>query len=99
MFLLSSLLLRRLYRIKEQVLDNEELFNRRLVRALMELSCFRTSRLYPGQIVRARAERGRLSGARPALRMVHEAFFALFALLMGLVKIGIVVYAGRRRLL
>lgn len=93
-FLLSNLLLRRLYRIKEQVLDNEELFNRRLVRALMELSCFRTSRLYPGQIVRARAEAREIERGKTRMRMVHEAFFALFALLMGLVKIGIVVYAG-----
>ena len=41
--IVSNLILKRLYRLKENILDNQELLNKHLVRGFMELVVFRTN--------------------------------------------------------
>ncbi len=94
-FITSNLLLKYLYRVKAKILDNEELLNHYLVRGLMELSVFRTNRRYRAEIQRAEAAAAQVTGAKVAMRMIHEAFFTLFALLVLAIKVFILLTAMR----
>lgn len=93
--IVSHLLLKTLYRIKSRLLDHEELFHRLLVRGLMELVVFRTNRRYKAELLRARETQGEIVSAKVTMRMVHEAFFALFALLVIAIKIVVLLAAWR----
>lgn len=92
-FVLTRLLLRSLYRAKEQVLTGQERLTGTLVRGFMELVVFRIHRRYAREIRRAQEEARRVTGGQVRLRMIHEAFFTLFALLILGVKVGILLYA------
>ena len=84
---ISNLLIRRLYRIKERVLDSEEQFQNILVRGLMEMTVFRLLKRYAHEIRRAEEAAETITQARVTIRMVHEAFFASFFLLVILIKV------------
>lgn len=90
-FLITNLLLRFLYQIKENVLTNEEAFNRRLVRGFMELVVFRTNKRFASELKSAHAERAEIVSSNVKMQLVHEAFFTAFAILIALVKIAILV--------
>lgn len=92
-FLISKVLLKALYRIKEKILDNEELFSRRFVRALMELVVFRTNRKFKKEIEETQKAADTITGSKARMRMVHELFFTLFALFIGAIKIAVILYA------
>nr|HML49340.1 ABC transporter ATP-binding protein [Clostridia bacterium] len=81
-FAISNLLIRRLYRIKERILDSEEHFQNILVRGLTELAVFRLNKRYAHEIRRAEEAAETITGARVKIRMIHEAFFASFFLLV-----------------
>lgn len=91
-FLVTRLLLRRLYRVKERILVNEEFLNRRLVRGFMELAVFRVNRRFPAELAQGRRAAGEITGAKTKLLLIHEAFFTLFALLVTAIKAAVLVY-------
>jgi len=91
-FVISNLLLKALYKVKESILVNEEKFNHFLVRGFMEMVVFRVHRRFAKEIQKSEAASKEIISSAVKLRMVHEAFFTIFAVLIGFVKIGIIVY-------
>ena len=96
-FLATHLLIRGLYRLKERVLDGEEKLGHTMVRGFMEMALFRVARRFPREIARAERTKRDVVSAKVAMNMIHEAFFALFALLVAALDAGILVYAWRTR--
>lgn len=96
-FLVSNLLLKRLYGIKERILTREEELQHYLVRGFQEMVVFRMYRRFGDELQRARRAKREIVDQKVKMTLVHEAFFTIFALLMGAVKIGLLVYAWRTR--
>ena len=92
-FLITNLLLRSLYRIKEKILTNEEKLNHYLVRGFMEMLVFRMARQFPGETRKAEKAKGKIVHAKTKMTMIHEAFFTIFALLVAVLDVLILVYA------
>ena len=91
-FIISNLLLKALYKIKERILVNEEKFNHFLVRGFMEMVVFRINRRFAREINKAESATKEIIASNVKMKMVHEAFFTIFAILIGIVKIGIIIY-------
>ena len=79
-FVVTRLLLRILYRIKERILTGEEAFSQLLVRGFMELVVFRLNRRFGREIQRAEQAADAICANKTRMRMVHESFFTIFAL-------------------
>lgn len=94
-FLLSQLLLRRLYRIKSRLLANQEKMSALSIRGFMELTVFRLNRRYKKELELLQATAGEIVRNSVRIRMIHEAFFALFALLVIMIKLAVLVYGAR----
>jgi ATP-binding cassette subfamily B protein len=94
-FLVTNLLLKALYRIKEKILVGEEAFNHTLVRGFMEMVVFRVNRRFRAEIERAEGAAGEIVRGKAKMKMIHEAFFTAFAVLVGIFKIGIILYGWR----
>ncbi len=92
-FIITNLLLRALYRIKERILVNEEQLNHYLVRGFMEFVLFRLNRRLGDEIKKSQQATKAIVSARVHMTMIHEAFFTVFALLIALIKIAVIVYA------
>lgn len=94
-FIVTNLLLKGLYQIKERILTNEEEFNHFLVRGFMEMPVFRMKRQFPDEIKKASKAKRVIVASKVKMNMIHEAFFTLFALLVACLDIGILVYAWK----
>ena len=90
---ISSLLLRKLYSVKESILVNSELLNKRLIRSFMEMVVFRTNKKYNSEIKLTQDGIKNVVDNKTKIRMVHELFFMIFEILVNLIQIGVVVYA------
>ena len=77
-FLITHLLLRALYRIKERILTNEEQLNHTLVRGFMELVVFRLYKRFGREIRRAEEAGREIVDAKVKMTVIHEAFFTLW---------------------
>ncbi len=91
-FIIANLLLKALYGVKAGILVNEERVNHILVRGFMEMVVFRLHRRFAHEIRKAESASGEIVASKVKMTMIHEAFFAIFAILIGFVKIGIVAY-------
>lgn len=91
-FLVTNLLLKVLYRMKERILVNEEFLNHVLVRGFMEMVLFRMNKRFPEELRKAEGDGREIISSKTAMTMIHEAFFTIFALLIILVKIGILYW-------
>lgn len=94
-FLVSNLLLRKLYEIKEKILNREEEFQHFLVRGFQEMVVFRMHRRFGEELLRAQQAKREIVDGKVKITMVHEAFFTIFAMLVAAVKIGLLVYAWK----
>jgi len=94
-FIISNLLLKILYKVKERILLNEEKFNHFLVRGFMEMVTFRINRRFAKEIKKVEEASDEIVSSALMIRMAHEAFFTIFAVLIGFVKIGIIIYGWR----
>lgn len=92
-FLVTNLLLKFLYQMKERVLDNEETLNRFLVRGFMELVVFRMAHQFPGELCKASRARKEIVDAKVKMNLIHEAFFTIFAILVAGLDVAILLYA------
>lgn len=92
-FLVTNILLKSLYRIKEKILVNEEILNHFLVRGFMEMPVFRMTGQFCGEIRKAKGAKEQIVGAKTKMTMIHEAFFTIFALLVAFLNVGILIYA------
>ena len=91
--LISSILLKKLYTIKEKILVNNELLNKRLIRGFMELVVFRTNKKYNTEIKLTQDGIKNVVDSKTKIRMIHELFFMIFGVLVNLIQIGVIVYA------
>ena len=91
-FIVSNLLLKILYKVKERILVNEEMFNHFLVRGFMEMVTFRINRRFAREIQKTEDASREIVSSAAKIRMAHEAFFTAFAVLVGIVKISIIIY-------
>lgn len=92
-FIITTILLRFLYQIKEKILNNEEMLNHYLVRGFMEMPVFRINKQFPNEINKARNAKSDIVSSKVKMNMIHEAFFTIFALLVAMLDIGILFYA------
>ncbi|MBE5962829.1 MAG: ABC transporter ATP-binding protein [Lachnospiraceae bacterium] len=92
-FLITNALLKVLYQIKERILTNEEEMNHYLVRGFMEMLVFRMENQFPNEIRKAATAKKEIVRSKVKMNMVHEAFFTIFAVLVGFLNIGILIYA------
>ena len=94
-FIVTNLLLRGLYQIKEKVLTNEEELNHFLVRGFMEMPLFRIKNQFPNEIKKASRAKWIIVSSKIKMTMIHEAFFTIFALLVACLDIGLLVYVWK----
>ena len=94
-FLVTNLLLKGLYQIKEKILTNEEELNHFLVRGFMEMPIFRMKHQFPNEIKKALGAKRVIVSSKVKMTMIHEAFFTIFALLVACLDVGILAYAWR----
>lgn len=94
-FIITNLLLKFLYKIKEKILNSEELLNHYLVRGFMEMLVFRMSKQFPNEIKKTHKAKEDIVSSKVKMNMIHEAFFTIFALLVAMLDIGILFYAWK----
>ena len=96
-FIITNILLKFLYKIKEKILNSEELFNHFLVRGFMDMLVFRMSKQFPSEIKKTRSAKEDIVSSKVKMNMIHEAFFTIFALLVAMLDIGILFYAWKTK--
>lgn len=96
-FFVSNILLRFLYHMKEQILNNEEELNRFLVRGFMEMVAFRMAHQFPNELRKAQGAKKEIVDTKVKMNMIHEAFFTIFALLVACLDIAVLVYAWQTK--
>lgn len=92
-FIITNLLFKILYGIKDKILCNEEMMNHYLVRGFMEMVVFRMNGYFPNEIQKAVNLKHEIVNSKIKMNMIHEAFFSIFALLVAFLNIGILIYA------
>jgi ATP-binding cassette subfamily B protein len=91
-FIITKLLLKFLYQIKERILSNEEMLNHILVRGFMEMVVFRINKRFKHEIEKAALAKKEIVNSKVKMTLIHEAFFTIFALLVIGIKIFIIAY-------
>lgn len=92
-FIITNILLKFLYQIKERILNSEEILNHYLVRGFMEMLVFRMNKQFPNEIKKTQNAKKDIVSSKVKMNMIHEAFFTIFALLVAVLNIGILFYA------
>lgn len=93
-FIITNILLKFLYQIKEKILNNEEMLNHYLVKGFMEMLVFRMNKHFPNEIKKAQNAKEDIVSSKVKMNMIHEAFFTIFVLLVAMLDIGILFYAS-----
>lgn len=91
--LISNIILKKLYSLKENIIINQESLNKHLVRGFMELVVFRTNKKYNTEIEIATKEIKNIVDDRIKIKLIHEMFFTIFAFIVDILKIIILGYA------
>lgn len=91
--IISNIILKRLYKLKENILDNQELLNKHLVRGFMELVVFRTNKKYDTEIKVTEEGIKNIVDSKTKIKLVHEIFFTVFALIVNILKVIVLGYA------
>ena len=90
---ISNVLLKRLYKLKEKILINQEILNKHLIRGFMELVVFRTNKKYDREITIVEKGIKEIVDGKTKIKMVHEIFFSTFALIVHMLQIIVLGYA------
>lgn len=88
-FVISNKLMKKLYEIKDDVLASEELLSKHFVRGFMELVVFRLNKCFAKEIAKVEKTSNQIVKDKAKIRMVHELFFTLFALIVIAIKLTI----------
>lgn len=89
-FIITNMLLKYLYNIKAHILNNEEIFNKYVIRGFMELVVFRTNKRFNSEMAKAENASREIVNSKTKMKMIHEAFFAIFALFITIIKVIII---------
>ena len=90
---ISNIILNRLYKLKEKILNNQELLNKHLVRGFMELVVFRTNKKFDSEIKVSKDGIDNIVNGKIKIKLVHEMFFSIFALIVNILKVVVLGYA------
>lgn len=90
-FMITKLLLKKLYLLKNDTLINQEFMSKRFVICLMEIVTFRVNRMYKKEIKLLEESASKITNNNTKILMVHEAFFTIFYLIIILIKIAIII--------
>ena len=96
-FIVTNLLPKALYKIKEKILTDEESFSSVFVRGLSEMVTFRINRRFKREIQKAEEASREIVSSKVKMTLIHEAFFAVFALIVIFIKISLILYAWLTR--
>jgi len=91
--IVSNLILKKLYKLKENILYNQEYLNKHLVRGFMELVVFRTNKKYETEIEISNEGIKNIVNSKTKIKLVHEIFFTAFELIVSILKIVVLGYA------
>ncbi len=91
--IISNLILKKLYKLKESILLNQEFLNKHLVRGFMELVVFRTNKKFDTEIKVSQDGIKNIVDGKTKIKLVHEIFFTVFALIVNILKIIVLGYA------
>lgn len=91
--IISNLLLKRLYKLKEKILLNQEFLNKHLIRGFMELVVFRTNKKYDTEIKVTKEGIKNIVDGKTKIKLVHEIFFSAFSLIVNILQIVVLGYA------
>ena len=91
--IISNLILKKLYKLKEGILLNQESLNKHLVRGFMELVVFRTNKKFDTEIKVTKDGIKNIVDGKTKIKLVHEIFFTIFALIVNVLKVVVLGYA------
>ena len=91
--IISNIILKKLYKLKESILLNQEFLNKHLVRGFMELVVFRTNKKYDTEIKITKNGIKSIVDGKTKIKLVHEIFFTVFALIVNILKVVVLGYA------
>lgn len=91
--IISNIILKKLYKLKENILLNQELLNKHLIRGFMELVVFRTNKKYDAEIEISREGIKNIVNSKTKIKLVHEVFFTVFELIVNVLKVVVLGYA------
>lgn len=94
-FIVTNILLKVLYKIKERILYNEEQMNHFMVRGFMEMVVFRVNKRFGYEIKKAENAKNIVVNSKVKMKLIHEAFFTIFALIVVFIKIFIIYYGWK----
>ena len=94
--IISNLILKKLYNLKEDILTNQELLNKHLIRGFMELVVFRTNKKYDAEIKVTQEGIKKITDEKTKIKLVHEIFFTAFELIVSVLKVVVLAYAVLR---
>ena len=89
----SKIILKKLYNLKENILTNQELLNKHLIRGFMELVVFRTNKKFDAEIEVTKNGIKNIVDNKTKIKLVHEIFFTAFELIVNILKVIILGYA------
>ena len=91
--IISNIILKKLYKLKESILLNQEFLNKHLIRGFMELVVFRTNKKYDTEIEITKEGIKNIVDSKTKIKLVHEIFFTVFALIVNILKVIVLGYA------
>ncbi|MEK3864130.1 ABC transporter ATP-binding protein [Paenibacillus sp. FSL H7-0716] len=91
-FLITNLLLKFMYAMKAAILQEQEKMSRFSIRGFMELVVFRTNKRYEKEIDKLSQTARTIIHKNAQLKMIHEAFFAIFELFVTIIKVVVLIY-------
>jgi len=90
---ISNVILKKLYKLKENILFNQEFLNKHLVRGFMELVVFRTNKKFDTEIKVTSEGIKNIVDGKTKIKLVHETFFSLFSLIVNVLQVIVLAYA------
>ncbi|EQF26989.1 ABC transporter family protein [Clostridioides difficile CD160] len=96
-FIITNLLIKALYQIKEHILINEEKMNHFLVRGFVEMIVFRVNKRFKYEICQSKSAKKEIIDSKVKMTLIHEAFFTIFSLIVTFIKILIIVYGWKTK--
>ena len=91
--IISNLILKRLYKLKEKILLNQEFLNKHLIRGFMELVVFRTNKKFDTEIEVSKEGIKNIVDGKTKIKLVHEMFFTSFEFIVNILQVLVLGYA------
>ena len=93
MVIISNIILKKLYKLKEKILLNQESLNKHLIRGFMELVVFRTNKKFDTEIKITKDGIKNIVDGKTKIKLVHELFFTIFEMIVNVLKVVVLGYA------